>query len=96
MTTIFGDVHYQRTYFVSKFGKGYSHLCDRIFGIEPHERCDMNIKAKMVENAIDISYEKSSKVFGAKMSKQTVLNSIREIENDRLSIEASKENPSEN
>ena len=91
LTTIFGDVHYQRTYFVSKFGKGYSHLCDRIFGIEPHERCDMNVKAKMVENAIDMSYEKSSKVFESKMSKQTVLNSIREIENDRLSIESKKE-----
>lgn len=87
LTTIFGDVHYQRTYFVSKFGKGYSHLCDRIFGIEPHERCDMNVKAKMVENAIDMSYEKSSKVFESKMSKQTVLNSIREIENGRLTIE---------
>ena len=91
LTTIFGDVHYQRTYFVSKFGKGYSHLCDRIFGIEPHERCDMNIKAKMVENAIDVSYEKSSKVFESKMSKQTVLNSIREIENDRLTIKAPKQ-----
>lgn len=88
LTTIFGDVHYQRTYFVSKFGKGYSHLCDRIFGIEPHERCDMNVKAKMVENAIDMSYEKSSRVFESKMSKQTVLNSIREIENDRLSLKA--------
>lgn len=91
LTTIFGDVHYQRTYFVSKFGKGYSHLCDRIFGIEPHERCDMNVKAKMVENAIDMSYEKSSRVFESKMSKQTVLNSIREIENDRLSLKASIE-----
>lgn len=90
LTTIFGDVHYQRTYFVSKFGKGYSHLCDRIFGIEPHERCDMNVKAKMVENAIDMSYEKSSKVFESKLSKQTVLNSIREIENERLSLEATK------
>ena len=88
LTTIFGDVHYQRTYFVSKFGKGYSHLCDRIFGIEPHERCDLNVKAKMVENAIDMSYEKSSRVFESKMSKQTVLNSIREIENDRLSLKA--------
>lgn len=88
LTTIFGDVHYQRTYFVSKFGKGYSHLCDRIFGIEPHERCDMNVKAKMIENAIDMSYEKSSRVFESKMSKQTVLNSIREIENDRLSLKA--------
>ena len=91
LTTIFGDVHYQRTYFVSKFGKGYSYLCDRIFGIEPHERCDMNVKAKMIENAIDMSYEKSSKVFESKMSKQTVLNSIREIENERLSIEALKQ-----
>lgn len=91
LTTIFGDVHYQRTYFVSKFGKGYSHLCDRIFGIEPHERCDMNVKAKMVENAIDMSYEKSSRVFESKMSKQTVLNSIREIENDRLVLKVPTE-----
>lgn len=91
LTTIFGEVHYKRTYFVSKHGKGYSHLCDRIFGIEPHERCDMNVKAQMVENAIDMSYEKSSKVFESKMSKQTVLNSIREIENNRLALVTSKE-----
>jgi hypothetical protein len=51
----------------------------------------MNVKAKMIENAIDMSYEKSSKVFESKMSKQTVLNSIREIENERLSIEALKQ-----
>lgn len=91
LTTIFGDVHYQRTYFVSKFGRGYSHLCDRIFGIEPHERCDMGVKVKMIENAIDMSYEKSSNVFESKLSKQTVLNSIREVENERLSIESPKE-----
>ncbi len=90
LTTIFGDVHYQRTYFVSKFGRGYSHICDRIFGIEPHERCDMGVKAKMIENAIDMSYEKSSNVFESKLSKQTVLNSIREMENERLSIESPK------
>lgn len=91
LTTIFGDVHYQRTYFVSKYGKGYSHLCDRIFGIEPHERCDMNVKAKMIENAIDMSYEKSSRVFETKLSKQTVLNSIREIEHERLTLKAPKQ-----
>lgn len=85
-TTVFGDVQYTRTYFASKFGKGYAHLADRIFGIEPHERCDLTIKSKMLENVVDLSYEKSSNAFSTKLSKQTVLNTIRKIDNNRLII----------
>ncbi len=86
LTTIFGDVNYKRTYFFSKFGKGYSHLTDRIFGIEPHERCDVSVKSKILENVVDLSYEKSSNAFSTKLSKQTVLNTIRKIDNNRLTI----------
>lgn len=86
LTTMFGDVKYKRTYFVSKFGKGYSHLADRIFGIEPHERCDLTIKAKMLENVVDLSYEKSGNTFSTTLSKQTVLNTIRKVDNKRLVI----------
>lgn len=86
LTTIFGDVKYKRTYFVSKFGKGYSHLADRVFGIEPHERCDLTIKTKMLENVVDLSYEKSGNTFSTTLSKQTVLNTIRKVENKRLVI----------
>lgn len=86
LTTIFGDVKYKRTYFVSKFGKGYAHLADRVFGIEPHERCDLTIKTKMLENVVDLSYEKSGSTFSTTLSKQTVLNTIRKVDNKRLTI----------
>lgn len=84
LTTIFGDVKYKRTYFVSKFGKGYSHLADRVFGIDPHERCDLTIKTKMLENVVDLSYEKSANAFSTTLSKQTVLNTIRKVDNNKL------------
>ena len=81
LITQFGEVRYERTYFKSKKNKKCVYLADTIVGINPHDRIDLSLKAQMIENSHDLSYEKAS----AKASKnvaitrQTVLNSIREL-----------------
>jgi len=55
-------------------------LLDEIVGISKHEKVDKEVKIKLVENAINMSYEESSKITcPEKVSRQTVLNAIRQV-----------------
>lgn len=77
--TVLGEVTYKRTYFVSTKIKQYKYLVDEIFGINPHDRMDQVIKAKLVELSADLSYRKSGKEILVPVSGQTVMNKIREL-----------------
>lgn len=89
LSTIFGDVVYNRTYYKNKSTGEYAYLCDEIYGIEPHERMDISLKAAIVTKSKDLSYTKSIKEFNTGIySRSTVMNKIREmgaIENNFLS-----------
>lgn len=91
LSTIFGDVVYNRTYFKNKSTGEYSYLCDETYGIEPHERMDISLKAAIVEKSNNLSYAKSIEEFNTGIySRSTVMNTIREmgsIENNFLSSE---------
>lgn len=80
LSTIFGDVVYDRTYFKNKSTGEYAYLCDERYGIEPHERMDMSLKAAIVEKSNDLSYAKSIEEFNTGIySRSTVMNLIREM-----------------
>ncbi|MBE3578287.1 MAG: ISLre2 family transposase [Caldanaerobacter subterraneus] len=80
LTTVLGDIEYERTYYKSREDGRYTYLVDDALEIGRHERIEKGVKIKLVENAIEESYEKSSKkACPEELSKQTVLNAIREI-----------------
>lgn len=79
LATLFGEVHYKRTYYKSVSGKGYCSLSDELVGIEPHDKMDLSLKSKVVELAEDDPYRKSGRnaCNAIDLSGQTVMNAIR-------------------
>lgn len=79
--TIFGEIRYKRTYYKHKYKKEFAYLSDLVFGIEPNSKVEPMIKIKAIENAIDMSYEKSGEKAAKdmKLSKQSVMTEIREL-----------------
>lgn len=79
--TMFGEVKYKRTYYENKKTGEYKYLSDELLGIEAHDKMDISLKSKLIEEAIDSPYRKS----GIKASEsieftgQTVMNAIREL-----------------
>lgn len=89
LTTVFGDVEYERTYYISKNKENveYKYLSDALVGITPHQRTDLLVEARLIEQATEISYKKSGKPY--ELSKQTVMQSIKRI--DEIKTKVSKE-----
>jgi len=80
LTTVLGNIEYERTYYKSREDGRYTYLVDDALEIGRHDRIEKGVKIKLVENAIEESYERSSKkACSEELSKQTVLNTIREI-----------------
>lgn len=81
LVTIFGEVSYKRTYYENKKTGEYCYLSDEMVGIEAHDRLDLSLKARLIEEAIDLSYKKSGEKVAQKtvLSSQTVMNTIRKL-----------------
>ena len=81
LLTIFGEVRYERTYYKSKKTGEYSYLSDEAVGIKAHDKMDASLKAKLIKDAIYMSYDRSSKQTSeaVELTSQTVMNSIREL-----------------
>ena len=95
LITIFGEVNYKRTYYKHKKDKSYMYLSDQMIGIEPHDRMDLSYEAMLIEESMDSSYQKTGEkmVPNATVSKQTVMNAIRkleEVENSSVKIATPK------
>lgn len=79
--TQIGMLSYRRTYY-EKTGTddvAYTYPVDKIAGITPYQRISTNVCADLISNAAHESYEKSSvHVTNGYVSKQTVMNKIRE------------------
>ena len=91
--TMFGEVKYKRTYYENKKTGEYKYLSDELLGIEAHDKMDISLKSRLIEEAIDSPYRKS----GIKASEsieftgQTVMNAIRElgpVENNVIPIKS--------
>ena len=95
LTTIFGEVRYERTYYENKKTGEYSYLSDESVGIEAHDKLDASLKAKLIEEAIYMPYGRSAKQASeaVDLTSQTVMNSIRElgsVSNDTAKIRQDK------
>ena len=85
IVSIFGEIQYKRRYYEDKENHNKVYLVDKLIGIEPKQRLLENVREKLIENAIDSSYEYSGEhaAYGVKISRQEVKN---EIENLNLEI----------
>jgi len=77
--TSMGEVKINRYYYRHKRTGEYAYLVDEALGLEKNDRVDISLKAELIKQAGERSYEKASKHNRfAQVSKQTVLNCIRE------------------
>lgn len=81
LATIFGEVHYNRTYYVHKKTGEYKYISDEMLGIAAHDKMDLSLKAKLLEEAVETPYRRSGKkaTEALEISGQTVMNTIREL-----------------
>ena len=88
-----GKAKFERRYYTDKeTGKNVC-LTDRILGLEKGERIDKKVKAEVIRNANDISYNKSGKNVVPKIdiSSTTVMHSVRKNEWKTEIVERPKE-----
>ncbi len=98
LATIFGEVHYQRTYYKHKIEKEYRYLSDELVGIDAYDKMDVSLKAKLIEEAIDTPYARSGRKASEaiEVSSQSVMNAIRElgpVKSREVKIGKAKETP---
>ena len=91
IVSIFGEIQYKRRYYEDKENHNKVYLLDKLMGIESKQRLLENVREKLIENAIESSYEYSGEhaAYGVKISRQEVKN---EIENLNLDIPLHQEN----
>ena len=91
--TCLGELEYSRDIYFNKVENVYVKPIDSIFGIEPYERICKNVKADLVDKAIDNSYEKSKNLVGVpNISRQSVRNAILKsnLDNDKSMVLSEK------
>lgn len=98
LATIFGEVHYQRTYYKHKNEKEYRYLSDELVGIDAYDKMDVSLKAKLIEEAVDTPYARSGRKAAEtlEISSQSVMNAIRElgpVKSSEAKILRAKETP---
>lgn len=95
LITIFGEVKYKRTYYENKKTGEYSYLSDEAVGIIAHDKLDVSLKTRLIEEAVFMPYSRSGEkaTEAVSLTAQTVMNSIRElgsIDNDTVEIKQEK------
>ncbi len=98
LATIFGEVHYQRTYCKHKTEKECRYLSDELVGIDSYDKMDVSLKARLIEEAIDTPYARSGRKAAEtiELSSQSVMNAIRELgpaSSSEVKIKRAKETP---
>ena len=98
LATIFGEVHYHRTYYKHKSEKEYRYLSDELVGIDSYDKMDVSLKARLIEEAIDTPYARSGRKASEtiEVSSQSVMNAIRElgpVSSSAVKISRAKETP---
>ncbi len=93
ITTIFGKVEYNRTYYKSKENGIYRHLVDEFAGIKQHERLSEDVIIRALEEATDSSYSNTGKkvILTEELSKQTIMNMIKDVDEIKYKPDSQKE-----
>ena len=77
-----GMLYFTRTRFKNKETKETAYLLDRVLGLLPHARMSDSVKAALLEEAVQTSYEKAGKEAcpGECVSRETVMRHVRRLE----------------
>lgn len=80
IVSIFGEITYKRRYYEEKDGNKI-YLTDKIIGIKSNKRLLENVRERLIDSAIDTSYEYAGEhaAYGVKISRQEVKNEIEEL-----------------
>lgn len=85
--TIFGEINFKRRYYLDKENNERVYLLDEYLQLEPKQRMLLNVKEKLIKEAVESSYKKAGQIaaYGVEISKQTVMNEIESLEiNEQL------------
>jgi hypothetical protein len=98
LATIFGEVHYHRTYYKHKTETEYRYLSDELVGIDSYDKMDVSLKARLIEEAIETPYARSGRKAAEmlQISSQSVMNAIRElgpVKSGEVKITSAKKTP---
>ena len=93
IVSIFGEIRYKRRYYKNKETNRKVYLTDEFLGIRQKERLLDNVKERLLNEAIESSYEKAGEkaAYGVKISKQEVKNQIEELDLDSTLYEENME-----
>ena len=80
VVSIFGEIEYKRRYYENSNGDKV-YLIDKLIGIMPKQRLLDNVRERLIDSAIDTSYEYAGghAAYGVKISRQEVKNEIEEL-----------------
>lgn len=83
LITSLGVVYYRKTLFIHKETEERLYLLDQLMGFESHARMTEDAEAKILEEAVETSYQKGGKNVSLteNVSKQTVKNKIHKLKN---------------
>lgn len=81
VVSIFGEIEYKRRYYENTKGEKI-YLIDKLIGIMPKQRLLDNVRERLIDSAIDTSYEYAGEhaAYGVKISRQEVKNEIEELD----------------
>ena len=81
VVSIFGEIEYKRRYYENIAGEKV-YLIDKLVGIMPKQRLLDNVRERLIDGAIDTSYEYAGNhaAYGIKISRQEVKNEIEELD----------------
>ena len=80
--TSLGTLHYHKTWFRHKKTGVYECFLDRAMGLEPHARMTEDAEARILEEAVQTSYEKGGKnvsISSEEVSRETVKNKLHHL-----------------
>jgi len=82
LITIFGEINFKRRYYQDKETKQKIYLLDQFLELKPKQRMLINVKERLIKEAVDTSYKKAGQVaaYGVEISKETVMNEIENLE----------------
>ena len=91
--TSLGEVHYHKTLFKNKVTGEYKYFLDELMGIDSHTRITEDAEARLLEEAVDSSYQKggmNASISNFTVSKQTVMNKLRVLNFPSVAISDAK------
>lgn len=91
VVSIFGEIKYKRRYYENINGEKI-YLIDKLIGIKPKQRLLENVQERLIDSAIDTSYEYAGNhaAYGVKISRQEVKNKIEELNLEQSFYEENK------